>query len=279
MLAYALVLGSAFLHASWNALVKRTRDPAASVHTVVATAGALTAIMAAIEWLVTDVGASPAALGLAAIAGTLEAGYFHALGRALTLGPLGPVYTISRGGAVLLVWPLSIVVLGEGASALGAAGSALIVLGLAASSASAGLPRRAVHYALACAVFITGYHFTYKYALTTGTSPILVFAVSMVVATGLGAVVGGRGYRTAFVASVRGAPWATLGAGAVCAAGFVLFMYALARGGAAYVFTLRNTSVLFATGFALLLGERPPRRALIGVGLVFVGAIALGLAG
>ena len=51
MLAYALVIASALLHASWNALVKRTRDPAASVHTVVATAGALTGIAAVGEWL------------------------------------------------------------------------------------------------------------------------------------------------------------------------------------------------------------------------------------
>jgi len=54
-------------------------------------------------------------------------------------------------------------------------------------------------------------------------------------------------------------------------------MYALARGGAAYVFTLRNTSVLFATALAWLIGERPTHRALVGVGLVFVGAVALGL--
>jgi hypothetical protein len=119
MLAYALVIGSALLHASWNALVKRTRDPAASVHTVVATAGALTAIAAAGEYAVTGRGGSGTALGLAAIAGVLEAGYFHALGRALTLGPLGPVYTISRGGAALLVWPASMLAFGERLTPLG----------------------------------------------------------------------------------------------------------------------------------------------------------------
>jgi len=168
MLAYALVIASALLHASWNALVKRTRDPAASVHTVVATAGALTGIAAVGEWAVTGRGGSATALGLAAIAGVLEAGYFHALGRALTLGPLGPVYTISRGGAALLVWPASMLAFGERLTPLGAGGSALILLGLAASTSVATVPGRAVQYAVACAGCIAGYNLTYKLALESG---------------------------------------------------------------------------------------------------------------
>ena len=278
MHGYLLVLGSALLHASWNALAKRSRDPAAAVNVIVALAGILTALVAAGEWLLGGRGGSPRALGLAAVTGTLEAGYFFALGRALTLGPLGPVYTISRGAAALLVWPVSMLAFGERLTVLGAGGSALIVLGLAASSTHAAIPRAAALYAASCALFITGYHFTYKYALITGTSPILVFAVSMVVATALGALLGGQRYRQGFAAAVRAAPVATLGAGAVCALGFLLFMYALAGGGAAYVFTLRNTSVLFAIVLGLILGERPSRRALGGGGLVFVGAVVLGLA-
>lgn len=278
LLDYALVLGSAFLHAAWNALVKRTRDPNAAVHAVVATAGVLTGIVALVEWGTGHGGATPRALGLAAIAGVLEAGYFRALGRALSMGPLGPVYTISRGTAALLVWPISIVALGEQLTALGAAGSVLILAGLAAAGSTRGVARAAVVWAAQCAGFIAGYHFTYKYALATGSSPSLVFAVSMVVATGLGAALGGARYRSSFAGLVRAQPWTTLGAGAVCAVAFLLFMFALARGGAAYVFTLRNTSVLFATALAFALGERPSRRALAGVALVFTGAIVLGLA-
>ncbi len=43
--------------------------------------------------------------GLAA--GLGEAAYFFTLARALDIGPLGPVYTISRGASMLLVWPAS----------------------------------------------------------------------------------------------------------------------------------------------------------------------------
>lgn len=278
MLGYLIVLGSALLHAGWNALAKRSGDPAAAVSAIVAIAGALSAVVAAIEWAGGGGGASGRALGFAVVTGVLEAGYFYALGRALTLGPLGTVYTISRGGAALVVWPLSIALRGEAITAVGAVGSALIIVGLFAASAHAAVPRAAAIYAGASAIFIASYNLAYKYALDTGTSPTLVFAVSMVVATGVGALTGGARYRRGFVGMVRAAPGPMLAAGVVCAAAFLLYMQALAADGAAYVFTLRNTSVLFALALGALLGERPPRRALVGAALVVAGAVALGFA-
>jgi uncharacterized membrane protein len=223
------------------------------------------------------VGGSATALGLAAIAGVLEAGYFHALGRALTLGPLGPVYTdlARRRGAVGVA----------GCRCCSSANGSPPPGRSAPRSSSPGSPPPGCRprsrgprgdRRRACAAFIAGYNLTYKHALNTGSSPLLVFAVSMVVATALGALLGGVRYRTAFVDSVRAQPWSTLGAGAVCATAFVLFMFGLAEGGAAYVFTLRNTSVLWATALGMLLGERPSRASLLGVALVFAGACALG---
>ena len=41
LLAFVLVVVSAFLHAGWNALVRRSPDPATAVHVVVAIAGVL----------------------------------------------------------------------------------------------------------------------------------------------------------------------------------------------------------------------------------------------
>ena len=277
MTAYALVLISAFLHAAWNALVKRSPDPSAAVHAVVAAAGVLAAGVAAVELATGGVGVSGRAALLGALAGALEAGYFQALGRALAAGPLGPVYTISRGTAAILVWPISIIALGERLTALSAAGSALVLAGLGATSLSRGAARAAVLWAVGTAGFIAGYHFAYKAALADGSSPALIFTVSMGVAALLGAGLGGASYRRGFAASVRAAPWTTLGAGAVCAAAFLLFMYALRDGGAGYVFTLRNTSVLWATALAFTLGDRPGHRQISGALLVFGGAVLMGL--
>src|SRR5207248_2365294 len=162
---YALVLISALLHATWNALVKRSVDPSATVHAVVAAAGMVAAALAALQLALGAEAISPRAATLAAIAGALEAGYFQTLGRALA------------------------------------------------------------------------------------------------------ASLGGAAYRRSLATAVRAAPGTTLGAGAICAAAFLLFMVALARGGAGYVFTLRNTSVLWATVLAFAIGDRPGRRQLGGAAL------------
>ncbi len=182
------------------------------------------------------------------------------------------------------MWPVSIVALGERATALSATGSALIVVGLAISSelfrrasVNRTTPARALIWAGQCAGFIAGYHFAYKFALAADASPGAVFGISMIVATGLGATFGGAGYRTRFAGLVRTRPGLTLGAGVVCAAAFLMFMYGLARGGAGYVFTLRNTSVLFAVALAWAIGDRPSRAQVGGAGVVFVGAVLLGL--
>ena len=285
MLGFVLVVASAFLHAAWNALVRRSPDPATAVHVVVAIAGVIAAVVAAIELGLGYHGLPPRAIALGVAAGVLEAGYFSALGRALAIAPLPTVYTVSRGGAAILVWPISIVALGERATVLAAIGSACVILGLAISSelgrtsrrGPRTTPPRAIVWAAQCACFIAGYHFAYKYALRADASPGAVFAISMVVATGLGAIIGGAGYRTRFAALVRTRPGLTVGAGVVCATAFLLFMIGLAGGGAAYVFTLRNTSVLFAIALAWLIGDQPSRLQVIGATIVFAGAVLLGL--
>lgn len=277
MTAYALVLVSAFLHAAWNALVKRSPDPSAAVHAVVAAAGVFALGVAAVELAVGTVTLTGRAAVFGAIAGALEAGYFQALGRALAAGPLGPVYTISRGTAAILVWPISILALDERMTLLSGAGSALVLLGLAASSMERGTSRAAILWAMGTAAFIAGYHFAYKAALLTGSSPSLIFVVSMAVAVVVGVLFGGDDYRRGFADVVRASPLGTLGAGAVCAAAFLLFMYALHHGGAGYVFTLRNTSVLWATAFAFTIGNHPGHRQIVGAALVFGGAVLMGL--
>src|SRR5688572_21133229 len=95
------------------------------------------------------------------LAGVFEAIYFMTLARALEAGPLGAVYTISRGGAVLVVWPLSIVLFTETLTWTSGTGSAvvlggLILAGVGAHGASGGKAKAGVSWAIACAVSIAG---------------------------------------------------------------------------------------------------------------------------
>jgi uncharacterized membrane protein len=63
--------------------------------------------------------------------------------------------------------------------------------------------------------------------------------------------------------------------GALCGGSFLILMEALAAGGAGYVLTLRNTSVLFAVALAFFIGERPLRLEIAGATLVAAGAILM----
>jgi uncharacterized membrane protein len=278
----ALVLLSAFLHAAWNALLRVEPDKDRGLVGAIVVASLFAGAIAAARWLA---GAVPfptsEALVWTLCAGIAEAVYFTTLAKALDLGRLGAVYTVSRGGAVLVVWPLSIVLYAEVATLPSMAGSALVLLGLGLSSvgATAGgnRERAGIAWAVACAVSIAGYHLAYKAALLSGANPSATFAVSL----GLSAVIsvvriGPTGRRT-LVTVVR-ARAARIGLmGVVCGGSFLILMEALARGGSGYVLTLRNTSVLFAAGLAWTIGERPRRTEMIGAVFVAAGAVLMSL--
>jgi uncharacterized membrane protein len=279
----ALVLLSAFLHAAWNALLRLEQDKDRALIAAIGAAALVATAVAGARWAVGAPAPFPgaASLGWTLAAGALEVVYFGSLARALESGPLGPVYTISRGGALVLVWPLSIAVFGERPTVTSLAGSAVVLAGLALSSA--GLPVRAARagrggalaWAAVCAAAIAGYHLAYKAALGVGGGPSAVFAVSLIAATAINlARLGAQGRRIAG-GHVRARLPRVLLMGTICSASFLLLMEALAAGGAGFALTVRNTSVLFALGLAWAIGDRPLRAQVAGAVLVAAGAVLM----
>jgi uncharacterized membrane protein len=65
--------------------------------------------------------------------------------------------------------------------------------------------------------------------------------------------------------------------GLLCSASFLILLEALTRGGAGYVLTLRNTSVLFAVVMGWRIGEQPQRAEVAGAALVAAGAALMAL--
>lgn len=268
-----LVLVSALLHAAWNTLLKREENPRlASVPVVLVSAIVGMAIALGTSGITSMSGR---AWAWSFAAGVFEGTYFFTLGRALSLAPLGVVYTASRGGALLLVWPLSVMLLGERVTPWGLAGTVLVLIGLVATSHDTSpvrLERRGLWFAAGCAVSIAGYHLSYKHALLFGASPAMAISVSM----GLGvaanfAVIDQRHAALAMVP--RGT---ILLAGVLCSLSFLVFLHALSRGGAGLMLTLRNTSVIFTLLLSLLIGERPPRLRWLGAAAIAAGAFLLG---
>lgn len=274
----ALVLLSAFLHATWNALLRLERDKDRSLIVAIVIATVFATVVAVVRW---RMGGAPFAswggLGFTLLAGVFEASYFATLARAMELGKLGVVYTISRGGAVVAVWPLSIALFAEAATVPAMGGSLLVLGGIALSGLTAGGSDRgvrpgAIGWAVACALSIAGYHLGYKAALEQGVNPSACFALSLGVSAMINGVRIGATARGGMGTLIRSRWPRLLLMGFVCSGSFLILMEALAIGGSGFVLTLRNTSVLFAAGMAQLIGERPRRVELAGAALVAAGA-------
>jgi len=279
----ALVLLSAFLHAAWNALLRLERDKDRALVAAIGAASLVASAVAGVRWAAGAPAPFPGAASLAwaLAAGGLEVVYFTSLARALESGPLGPVYTISRGGALVLVWPLSVAAFDERLTVASLAGSAIVLLGLGLSSV--GLPARAARagrggalaWAVVCAAAIASYHLAYKAALSAGGGPSAVFAVSLIAATAINVLRLGAEGRRISGGIVRTRLPRVLLMGTVCGASFLLLIEALAAGGTGFALTVRNTSVLFAVGLGWAIGERPQRAQVTGAILVAAGAVLM----
>lgn len=274
-----LVIGSALAHAAWNAILKRCKNPEHAVVSMMSVAAACGVFFAMVLRVPAP---SPRSLAWILAAGILEAGYFVTLARALSRAPLGSVYTVVRGGALVVVWPVSIVLLGEPVSLIRALGTLLVALGLGATGAGERKPavsparegRSGIAVAAVCALFVGGYHLAYKLALSTGGRPETVVSISLSTASILNLVALGSRRKHSF-AALREEPVRIVIGGILASVGFLVFLSAMKDAGAGIVLTLRNTSILFAQVLSFAQGERPRRLAVAGAALVTVGAILL----
>src|SRR5450759_5254921 len=153
-LVAALVLGAALLHASWNAIIKSSRDVV--LDTALVAAGASLVSLPLVVAMPLPASASWPFLAASI---TIHVGYFATLARAYREGDLGHAYPLMRGTAPLLVAVFSVALLNERPSAIMWLGIVLISAGIL----SIGLlqngraQRDATLWALTNAVIIASY--------------------------------------------------------------------------------------------------------------------------
>ena len=284
-----LVLASAVLHASWNLLVKRHPDPNAGI-AAVAGLGGLVGLSAAMLEVAGGRVAFPDAhaFRLSLVCGVSEAAYFLCLGRTLRDADLSLGYVVSRGGAMLMLWPLAFLVQREAPTLSQAAGVGLMVAALVRlyPVQAGGAQKSGYRWALATALFIAANHVAYKQAIAAGAMPMAVYALAMAVTTPLTVLAMGPALAAAGDLSLgqfgrvreafRRSPVMLVAAGLMCGTSFGLALEAMRTSGAAWVGTLRNASVALAPLLAwAFLGERPTRRALGAFALVVVAIVLL----
>jgi drug/metabolite transporter (DMT)-like permease len=265
--ALGLALAAAVVHAVWNVLLARTRDPQAATAATFCIAVVVWAPVAAARWRV-EAGAWPYIAGSAAF----ELVYVLLLSAAYGRARLSVFYPLARGLAPVLV-------LAVAALALGAATSWLQALGVCAVGAGVLLVRGrrpdhvATAFGLSIAATIAGYTlldnsgvaradpFTYLELVMVG--PAVVSALVVAVRAGPRALRAGLRAETVLIAPL------TL-------ASYALVLFALRIAPAAPVAAVRECSVLFAVALAaVFLRERVSPWHAAGAAGVVVGVALL----
>jgi uncharacterized membrane protein len=180
-LALGLVLFSAFVHASWNYLLKKSGGGPGLVALANVVSLALYAPLAiAIAWY-TAYRVQPMHLALMAGSGVIHTFYFLMLDRAYRSGgDLSIVYPLARATGPLLTIALAVAVLAERPSAVALAGAVLIgasalVLTGNPFKARRGDAAQAVRFALLTGCTIAAYTLWDKASVATWLIPPLVY--------------------------------------------------------------------------------------------------------
>ena len=265
-----LALAAACVHATWNLLLARARDPQIAGAIAIVVGAAAFAPLAAAVWRV-----EPAAWKYIVTSGCFELAYWALLATAYLKAELSVVYPVGRGLAPLLVLAVGVLFLGAATSWLQGAGVALVAVGIVLVR---GFTRRAdrtgVLFGIAIAACIATYTLVDKHGITHANPisyleidllfPALGFGVPLMVVRGFPAV------RAELGVTVVLAGLGTFSA-------YLLVLLALRVAPAASVSAVRETSVVIAAVLArIFLRERVTRSRIAGAALVAAGIALLG---
>ena len=274
-LVTTLVLGAALLHASWNAIIKSSRD--VMLDTALVAAGASILSLPLIVAVPMPASASWPFLA-ASIA--IHVGYFATLARAYRVGDLGHAYPLMRGTAPLLVALFGVALLNEHPSAIMWLGIVLISAGIL----SIGLlqkgraQRDATLWALTNAVIIASYTLVdgagVRLSGTAAGYVAWMFLLQGFIFIALVIVL-----RRHAALHYAGHNWERgLAGGLFLIGSYGIVLWAMTQAPVAAVAALRETSVIFAALLGSVFLKEPfGRQRLIGACAVALGVMALRL--
>jgi drug/metabolite transporter (DMT)-like permease len=274
---FLAVIAAAFMHASWNLIVKLKLDRFLSLFLLQTLMGIMGLVM-----LVFFALPAQASLPYAFVSGLLHTGYNIFLARSYRQGDLSQVYPIARGTAPLLTLLATWLVAGEQINFLTAIGIGVLVTGIylvaMGKSKSLHLDRTTLLFALGTSGFIAAYTVVdglggrISGAASGYTAAVFILdAVFLAVA---GVYMRGPGiFREVAPYWKSGIAGALLSAGA-----YWIVIWAMTKAPIAAVAALRETSILFVILMsAKFLQESMSWARIFGGVLVVAGAVALRL--
>jgi drug/metabolite transporter (DMT)-like permease len=270
------VLGAALAHATWNAMIKSSRNVLLDMTLVVFFAGVVTAPFLLVVEL-----PAPAAWPYIVASMVLHLVYYVALVRAYRAGDLSHGYPIMRGLAPLIVSVSALAWLGEAPTPAVWAGVLLIcggVLSLGFAGFHWAQSRVALGWALLNAVMIASYTLV-DAAGVRASGQAASYVVWLFTLDALPFTILVFYLRRTELASYARQYWLRgMVGGALSAGAYAVVLWAMTRAPVAAVAALRETSVIFAALIgAWLLREGHVARRVSGAAIVAAGVVALKL--
>ena len=279
--ALILILGAAFIHASWNLLNKRASGHVTFTWLVAVLSAIFYTPVALAVIFVTHLEIGIVELGLMAGSAALHSAYFILLNQGYRVGDLSLVYPLARGTGPLLSTIAAILLLGERPSALALVGASLIVGGVVVITGSpkslrgSGVKAAAL-YAAVTGLFIAAYTLWDKQAVSRFAVPPLILDWG----SNLG--------RTIFLTSLparypretrvewREHRFEAIGIAVLAPLSYILVLTAMQFTPVSYVAPAREISILIGTAMGTrLLAEGDGRRRLVAASAMVLGVVAL----
>lgn len=274
-IVFLAVLFAALCHAGWNALIKVGLDPLST--TTLISIGAAAIALVALPFFAMPAAASWPWLIASSV---IHLFYFGGLIEAYRAGDLGQVYPIARGSAPLMTATATTFLVGESLNPAGWAGIVALAAGVVLLSIRGGhdlarLDRRAVGFALFTALTICTYSVVDGIGARLSGHPV---AYSLWLFIGIAATLVPYALAregAAVFANVRRFWRRGLIGGGLQVASYGIALWAMTLAPIAIVATLRETSVLFGAGIAVVVLKEPLRAVRIVAALLIVAGLVL----
>ncbi len=286
-IALGIVLAAAFLHSSWNYLLKKSQRKIAFIWLLLLVGSIILVPMFLFFW--PQGGISKTGWICVVATGILHALYFWFMGGAYERGDLSLVYPLARGSGPLFVPIFAVGLLHEELSILGIIGIALVIFGIyvihlrSFSGQSFLDPFLAMRsgasiWALCTGFAIAGYSLVDKIGVSIVPPPAYIYL--MLIITWL--------LLTPYV-FIREKKWLNdewnLNKGTIIVAGFLspftylMILFAFKMSKVSYVVAVRELSIVFSTLYGIIwLKEKHGKQKITGGIVIALGVIFIGLA-